>query len=148
MGNYLPIACLNIIRKILTGICAANIYTTIYTFLTQEEILPRKRKGCRKSSQGTKDHLAIGKTFLRHCEKHHTNIFVARIDFKKAYDMVPHSWIFECLKMFGVVNKITNFPIHYMKEWKTKLYSSNVFLVGINIKKISYKMTHSLRYYF
>ena len=27
---------------------------------------------------------------------------MAWIDYKKAYDMVPHLWIIECLDLFGV----------------------------------------------
>ena len=27
---------------------------------------------------------------------------MAWIDYKKAYDMVPHSWIIECLDLFAV----------------------------------------------
>ena len=29
------------------------------------------------------------------------NLAVAWIDYKKAYDMVPHSWVVECLDMVG-----------------------------------------------
>ena len=31
---------------------------------------------------------------------------MAWIDHKKAYDMVPHSWITECLDLFGVAENI------------------------------------------
>ena len=27
---------------------------------------------------------------------------MAWVDYKKAYDMVPHSWIIKCLDLFGV----------------------------------------------
>ena len=29
------------------------------------------------------------------------------IDYQKAYDMVPHSWILECLELFGVTQILT-----------------------------------------
>ena len=28
------------------------------------------------------------------------------IDYKKAYDMVPHPWILECLRLFGAAKNI------------------------------------------
>ena len=31
------------------------------------------------------------------------------IDYKKAYDMVPHSWISECLEMCGIANNVQDF---------------------------------------
>ena len=34
---------------------------------------------------------------------------MACIDYKKAYDMVPHSWISECLEMCGIANKVQDF---------------------------------------
>ena len=33
----------------------------------------------------------MDKTVLRDCKKRHTNLAVAWIDYKKAYDMAPHS---------------------------------------------------------
>ena len=34
------------------------------------------------------------------------NLSMAWIDFKKAYDMVPHSWIIDCLETVGINEKI------------------------------------------
>ena len=34
---------------------------------------------------------------------------MARLDYKKAYDMVPHNWINECLEMFGIENNVQDF---------------------------------------
>ena len=37
-----------------------------------------------------------------------TDLSMAWIDYKKAYDMVPHSWILKCLEMVrGAKNMIT-----------------------------------------
>ena len=53
--------------------------------------LPVEQKGRRKKSRGTKDQLLIDKTILCNCKKRHTNLGMAWVDYKKAYDMVPHS---------------------------------------------------------
>ena len=39
---------------------------------------------------------------------------MAWIDYKKAYDMVPHSWIIECLDLFGVAENIKSLLV-----WKS-----------------------------
>ena len=46
------------------------------------------------------------------------NLAVAWIDYKKAYDMVPHSWIVACLDMVGMIEQIKHFLSESMKEWR------------------------------
>ena len=36
------------------------------------------------------------------------NLNVAWIDYTKAYDMVPHTWILQCLKIFKAAKNISN----------------------------------------
>jgi len=50
-------------------------------------------EGCRRCTRGTKDQLLIDKMVIKTCGRRHTNLNMARIDCKKAYDMVPHTWI-------------------------------------------------------
>ena len=47
----------------------------------------------RKKSRGTKDQLLVDKMILRDCRKRYANLRMAWIDYKKAYDMFPQSWI-------------------------------------------------------
>ena len=44
---------------------------------------------------------------------------MAWVDYKKAYDMMPHSWITESLKMAQVAENITNFLQKSVVNWKT-----------------------------
>ena len=44
------------------------------------------------------------------------NLEVPSIDYKKAYDMVPHSWIVGCLSMIMVSEQIKHFLSESMKE--------------------------------
>ena len=37
---------------------------------------------------------------------------MAWIDYKKAYDMVQHSWIIECLDLFGVADNIKSLLVN------------------------------------
>ena len=43
------------------------------------------------------------------------------IDFKKTYDMVPQSWIINCLKMYKISDEIINFIEKTMKTWRVGL---------------------------
>nr|XP_054749778.1 uncharacterized protein LOC129255450 [Lytechinus pictus] len=86
-SNYRPITCLPILWKLLTGIISEEIYQ----HLDDQEILPWEQKGCRKGSRGTKEQLCIDKGIMKDSKKRKRNLAMAWIDYKKAYDMVPHS---------------------------------------------------------
>ena len=115
----------------MTEILAENMYS----HLERENILPSEQKGCRKGSCGTKDQLLIDKTVLRDCKKRHTNLVMAWIDYKKAYDKVPHSWISECLEMFGIANNVQDFLNNSMKSWKLELNASGKTLGEVDIRR-------------
>ena len=74
-----------------------------------EGILPEEPKGCWRRSRGTKDQLLIDKAILKDYKRRHTNLAMAWIDYRKAYDMVPHNWIRECLEMFGIALNVREF---------------------------------------
>ena len=86
-----------------------NYCESIYNFLDVNDKLPIEQKVCKKKNSGTKDQLLIDKTTLRDCRKRHTNLEMAWIDYKKAYDMVPHSWILESLELVQVSDNILEF---------------------------------------
>ena len=100
--NFRPISCLPVMWKLMTGIIAEHIYE----HLEENGLLPEEQKGCRKQSRGTKDQLLIDKAILKDCKKRHTNLAMAWVDYRKAYDLVPHSWIIECLEMFGIARNV------------------------------------------
>ena len=56
-------------------------------------------------------------------------------DYKKAYDMVPHSWISECLEMFSIANNIQDFLNNSMKSWKLELNASGKTLGEVDIRR-------------
>ena len=57
-------------------------------------------------SRGTNDLLYIDRTVIKQVTSRNKNLAMAWIDYKKAYDTVPHSWIIECLDLFGVAENI------------------------------------------
>ena len=50
-----------------------------------------------------------------------TNLPIAWIDYKKAFDGVFHSWMEKCLETLKISTVLRNFPFHNMRMWKTTL---------------------------
>ena len=46
---------------------------------------------------------------------------MAWIDYKKAFDSVPHSWILRSLRMMGVNQKVVSALANMMQTWATLL---------------------------
>ena len=130
-GNYRPITCLPLMWKLLTGMIAEETYD----YLENMKLLPEEQKGCRRKSRGTKDQLLIDKTVLKDCKKRHTNLCVAWIDYKKAYDLVPHSWINECMEIFGIAENVRNFLGRSMEHWNLSLTSNSEVLGEVDVKR-------------
>ena len=92
--------------------------------MENENLLPEEQKSCWRKSRGTKDQLLIDMTTLKDCRKRRINLAMAWIDYKKAYDFVPHSWILECLDMLDIADNVRSFLEKSMKKWKL-LFNSN-----------------------
>ena len=86
-SNYRLIICLPLMWEVLTGVTADQIYV----HLDQEKLLPEEEKGCRKGSRGSNDLLYIDRAVIKEVKSKNKNLAMAWIDYKKAYDMVPHS---------------------------------------------------------
>ena len=48
---------------------------------------------------------------------------MAWINYKKVYDMVPHSWIIDCLETARINEKIRRLLAESMKSWRVELTS-------------------------
>ena len=125
-GNYRPIACLPLMWKLLTGIFAEKIYK----HLESNSLLPVEQKGCRKKSRGTKDQLLIDKAVCKKARLAHRSLAMAWVDYKKAYDMVPHEWILKILGLTKVAGNVGNLLQNSMTSWKTEL-SCNQDEIGV-----------------
>ena len=60
---------------------------------------------------------------------------MAWIDYKKANDMVPQSWIINCLKMYKISHETINFIKKNMKNWKVKLTAGGKSLAETKIQR-------------
>ena len=129
--NFRLIACLPLLWKLLNGMIAEETYT----YLDNMKLLQEEQKGFRRQGRGTKDQLLIGKTALKDCKKRHTNLCMVWIDYNKAYDFVPHSWINEFMEIFGIAENVRNFVGRSMEHWKLSLTSNDEVLGEVDVKR-------------
>ena len=117
--------------KLLTGVIADQIYP----HLDQESLLSGEQKGWRKFSRGTDDLLYSDRTVIQEFKTRNKNLEKAWIDYKKAYDMVPHSCIRECLNLFGVAENVKSLFVNIMEKRKVMLCSRNSDLGEVEIER-------------
>ena len=115
--KYRPITCLPTLYKTLTGVLTKRIQE----HLDQNDIISEEQKGCCKKSYGTKDQLLINKIITENSRKAQKNLSMAWIDYKKAYDSVPHDWIKDILKIYKISPEILRFVDDVMKMWKVNI---------------------------
>ena len=120
-SNYRPITCLPLVWKLLTGL----ISDEIYIFLESGKLLPEEQKGCKRKSMGTADLLFIDRLVLQEAGRRKRNLSMGWVDYRNAYDMVPHSWILECLNSLGISDNIQQFLDKTMKTWRVELTYAN-----------------------
>ena len=60
---------------------------------------------------------------------------MAWIDYRKAYDLVPHSWILEMLRMTKVARNVEGLLRKSMGDWKTVLTSNGAELGEVDIRR-------------
>jgi len=130
-GNYRPIACLPLMWKLLTGIFAGKIYE----HLESNGLLPEEQKGCRKNSRGTKDQLLIDKAVLKQAKLMKHSLSMAWVDYRKAYDLVPHSWLLKIMDLSKIAGDIRELIANSMNNWNTDLSCAGKFLCNVDIKR-------------
>ena len=129
-SNYRPITCLPLVWTLITGVIAEEVHG----FLDINLLLSQEQKGCRRKSRGTNDLLFIDKMIMRQVKTRKRNLSMAWIDYKKAYDMVPHSWIIDCLETVGINEKNQRLLAESMKSWQVEFISGKENLGEVNIR--------------
>ena len=107
----------------------------LYEHLENQDLLSEEQKGCRRRSRGTKDQLLIDNGVIKNSKRRRTNLNMAWIGFRKAYDMVPHSWMIRSLELVGAAKNTVNLLKETMKNWKTNLICSNTELRAMKINR-------------
>ncbi|XP_022814502.1 uncharacterized protein LOC111348202 [Spodoptera litura] len=115
--NYRPITCLPTIYKLLTSILRAKLNKHI----EDNNIMSASQNGCRNGSRGTKELLLIDMSICQQVRRSHKNLSTCWIDYKKAYDSVPHTWLMRVLELYKVDTALRTFLLSCMRQWRTVL---------------------------
>ena len=130
-GNFRPITCLPIMWKLLSGILSDSMYQHLET----QNLIPEEQKGCKRNSRGCKEQLLIDKLVMKHCKRTRKDLYMTFIDYKKAYDSVPHSWLLSSMAMCGISPLIVEFFAASLGQSYVDLFINNNCLGNIKIRR-------------
>ena len=89
---------------------------TLNEHLEYHDLFSKEQNDCRRRSRGTKDQVLIDKEVTKNSKRRKTNLNIAWIDFRKAYNMVPHSWMIKSIVIVGAAENIVNLLKENMKN--------------------------------
>ena len=96
--NYRPIACLNLTYKIYTS--CLSIFLTNHC--NQNNIRTSEQAAGTKRVQGFVEQLLFNKAVMSEVKKKRQNTFTVWLNYKKAFDSVPHEWLLYTLQLAKV----------------------------------------------
>ena len=96
--NYRPIACLNIVYKLYTS--CLNIF--LQNHCEVNEIITSEPAGGKRRVWGCTEQLLINKSILSEIRRKKRNLLTVWLDYRKAFDSVPHDWIIKALQLAKV----------------------------------------------
>lgn len=88
--------------KLLTG----KDPETMYRYLERNGVVPHEQKFCKRKGRDTVSLILMEKTVSRGFKRRETNLAMSWIDYRKVYDMIPHSWIMGRMKLFDIASNI------------------------------------------
>ena len=97
----------------------------MYQSLDERGLSTEEQNGCSKGAPGTDDLVFIDKMILKDAKRRRKNLAMHWIDYRKAYDIVPHFSVMECPTMFEIANNVQNLVQYAMLLWKVELKSNN-----------------------
>nr|XP_034830874.1 uncharacterized protein LOC117987910 [Maniola hyperantus] len=116
-AKYRPITCLTTIYKTLTSVLSLKISRHV----DENNIISGAQNGCRGGSRGTKELLLIDSVAGQLVKRNRRNFSAAWIDYRKAFDSVPHSWLLRVLELYKVDGTVRDFLGECMGQWSTIL---------------------------
>ena len=119
--NYRPIALLNITYKIYTS--CINMFLTDHVI--HNNIITNEQAGGKKGTWGTTEQLIINKSTLKEAKNSRKNLVTVWLDYRKAFDSIPHSWLQQALKLAKVPGIIINAIKNLTKAWYSILTLSS-----------------------
>ena len=98
-----------------------------------DEYMHKAQRSIGGGSRGSKHQLLIDQS-AEDARSRRTNLAISWIDYKKAYDSVPHSWILECLRLYKIDPRLVTFIKQSMSHWRTTLSANSKSIADVTIK--------------
>jgi hypothetical protein len=115
--NYRPIACLNIMYKLYTS-C---INHCLMDHAHKNDILAPEQAAGNKGVWGTIEQLLINKSVLEEVKSMRRSLVTVWLDYKKAFDSIPHRWLLHALKLAKIPEHLITAIKNLTESWYTVL---------------------------
>lgn len=129
--QFRPITCLTTLYKLFTAVLCNKIYAHVET----HRLMPIEQKGCQRNSFGCKEQITIDTLITEHAKKVNGKLYWGYVDYRKAFDSVPHSWLQKVLELYKVAPQIRHALTTIMSKWETTLFLNNKALGCIRINR-------------
>ncbi|XP_078050794.1 uncharacterized protein LOC144477179 [Augochlora pura] len=74
---------------------------------------------------------------MKQAEKTQRNLHTCYIDYKKAFDSVPHSWLLKVLQIYKIDQQLQQFLKETMKNWRTRIHiTTKTYKIATDLIKI------------
>lgn len=114
--NYRPITCLNTMYKILTGV----LNKILLRHLEMGPGIPLEQRALRKGEWGCLHTSLIDRQIIIDARSQkRRNVHVAWLDFRKAFDSVPHDYLLWILEKIQVCPLLISLLSKLMRNWRT-----------------------------
>ena len=133
--NFRLITCLNVVYKLWTS-CLTQV---LMSHCVVNNVLHPAQKGCARGQLGCVDHLLLNSRIWHQVKSKNRSLAVAWLDYKKAYDSVPHNWIIQCLKMFHFHPTIVNCIEGLLPLWSSTMFLQLPSSAPIELMEVSIK---------
>ena len=116
--NYRLIALQNTMYKVYTAILAKFIME----HCEENNIITEEQAARKRGSWGCTNRLLINEMIYDEVTSNRKNLVTVWVDYKKAFDSVPHSWLIRSLELAKVLEKIILATKQLMIKWRTKVH--------------------------
>ena len=128
--QFRPITCLNTSYKLLTGL----LTKTLRRHVDKHDILPEEQFALRPGRRGCTDALAVDSGICGSAIAEGKKLSVAWIDYKKAYDRVPHGWLKKMLAVIKAPAEVQQGINALIPKWESRFEcGKGKELVTVNI---------------
>ncbi len=103
--------------KLLTGVITEELMAHV----EEMGILPLEQKAIRRGRRGCLDALMFDEALVREARRDRRSLSVAWIDYRKAFDMVPHAWIDAMLKAIRAPKEVRRTVRGLIPKWRSSI---------------------------